>query len=871
MPRPTRSNSNLNRLINNDSNNQIMANTVENEVNQLQNDIQTTTVTNQTSINLANTTTSANLQNLLPNNQNSNQQLNEMIQLLSSNMNNLPSETSNNQLLLLMTKLIESQIKQNDNQNISKKTEIKIKNFDGKEFNLFKNDVGRYLLSTSQKRFIEHDIYKQDKPPSNKEISEDMHVQLFISTHCIPAIKSNVELNSKSAFEMWLFLENEYGQSGHRQINEAVNYICSGQLIAAKDLEDYINKFSLAFNTLEYNKMNVADQLKSKLFYRGLGQSRKLLEQHTINNKYNYSQTLAYVRDHHIQDKELNDNLQFGFNGQQFKRKPYQTNTYNSANNQYNQNNDESNKSVNVRGGFNNNNNRRGGFRGAGRYRGRGRYNPYRYNNSKEQEKDKNKQTEVTSEQLKDDLKKRLQIPIGKKCNVVFNYFNLIHRLIGSFKNLLFNHILPVLPIFVRSLIFSLNIVQNKYLWIFDTGASDKICNNIKLFTEIKYCDRPYQVAYSISGDTLPIVGIGNVRLPLKSGIDLLLEEVRYMPDALASCMNHKDPGDAVKYDICNKTNDIFMNVNINGCNKIFKLAQDTKIGPVIPLDLDVNDAYINSITRSGLNTDDKSDIVNSDDDTDYDSDIEDDNNLKSSEYSKLNDHLIVPNNASKKVLQSLNIHRMTGHSSPERTRLIMKRLGLDYEEFYCNLCVKHKIIRKINKVANRLATKPLEIISCDTSGKFRKPCYDGSQYFIVFVDHFSKMKWVKTFKTKDQVPKIIENFVNFIEKQCFPDFVIKIFRSDRGTEFKNVSVNEILTKRGIKTESSAPETHHQNGAAEQSMRMLKTKARILTDEYGHTPKNLFKNEAIKMACFLYNRTPNEQLGGNYLLNSLKF
>ena len=378
MPRPTRSNANLNQLINNDSNNQIMADTVENEVNQLQDGIQTTTVTNQTSINLANTTTSANLQDLPPNNQiNSNQQLNEMIQLLSSNMNNLPSETSNNQLLLLMTKLIESQIKQNDNQNISKKTEIKIKNFDGKEFNLFKNDVGRYLLSTNQKRFIEHDIYKQDKPPSNKEISENMHVQLFISTHCIPAIKSNVELNSKSAFEMLLFLENEYGQSGHRQINEAVNYICSGQLIAAKDLEGYINKFSLAFNTLEYNKMNVADQLKSK-----------------------------------------------------------------------------------------------------------------------------------------------------------------------------------------------------------------------------------------------------------------------------------------------------------------------------------------------------------------------------------------------------------------------------------------------------------------------------------------------------DQVPKIIENFVNFIEKQCFPGFVIKIFRSDRGTEFKNESVNEILTKRGIKTESSAPETHHQNGAAEQSMRMLKTKARILTDEYGHTPKNLFKNEAIKMACFLYNRIPNEQLGG---------
>lgn len=56
----------------------------------------------------------------------------------------------------------------------------------------------------------------EDTPPTAIELQEDMSVQLFIGSHCIQSIKRNLNLNNKSAYAMWTFLEKEYGQTGQR-------------------------------------------------------------------------------------------------------------------------------------------------------------------------------------------------------------------------------------------------------------------------------------------------------------------------------------------------------------------------------------------------------------------------------------------------------------------------------------------------------------------------------------------------------------------------------------------------------------------------------------------------------------------------------
>lgn len=120
-------------------------------------------------------------------------------------------------------------------------------------------------------------------------------------------------------------------------------------------------------------------------------------------------------------------------------------------------------------------------------------------------------------------------------------------------------------------------------------------------------------------------------------------------------------------------------------------------------------------------------------------------------------------------------------------------------------------------------------------------------------------MCFLETFNSKYQVPKIIEDFIILVKNQTNQD--ISIFRSDRGTEFADADVRKVLTKYGIQREFTTPDTHHQNGVAERFIRSIKTKARILLDEFGHINKNLLKAEALKTACFLYNRTLNKSLG----------
>lgn len=420
-----------------------------------------------------------------------------------------------------------------------------------------------------------------------------------------------------------------------------------------------------------------------------------------------------------------------------------------------------------------------------------------------------------------------------------------------------------IAPKIVSSLI-SYHSSPMKNLWIFDTGASYNICNNEAYFSELNYFTQPYETVYSISGNQIPILGIGKVTLLLKSGVDLTIRNVKYIPDAMASCMNHRDPADGIKYDI--RQNEIFLiHTDISGKVSDYHLASDSNCGPIILLensDLDSSN-FISTVTRSGLTTDSPVSPSKEYFDSEDESDQPDKSNIEFSEYSKLEDHLIFDPHLTKNQITTLIIHRQNGHPSPDKTKFIMKERGLlaSYEDVHCNLCSKHKLKRTIKKTSRRKGTRIIEIISSDTSGKFKYQCLDGSQYFIIFLDHFSKMCFLETFSSKDQVPEIIENFIIYVKNQTGQE--ISVFRSDRGTEYVDKKVSAVLQKYGIQRELSSPDTHYQNGVAERFIRTLKTKSRILLDEFGHIgrSKYLLKAESLKTACFLYNRTPNKSIG----------
>jgi hypothetical protein len=80
----------------------------------------------------------------------------------------------------------------------------------------------------------------------------------------------------------------------------------------------------------------------------------------------------------------------------------------------------------------------------------------------------------------------------------------------------------------------------------------------------------------------------------------------------------------------------------------------------------------------------------------------------------------------------------------------------------------------------------------------------------------------------------------------------VKKIRSDNGSEFKNLQVEEYLEEEGIKHEFSAPYTPQQNGVVERKNRTLIDMARMMLGEF-KTPER-FWSEAVNTACHAINR-----------------
>jgi hypothetical protein len=80
----------------------------------------------------------------------------------------------------------------------------------------------------------------------------------------------------------------------------------------------------------------------------------------------------------------------------------------------------------------------------------------------------------------------------------------------------------------------------------------------------------------------------------------------------------------------------------------------------------------------------------------------------------------------------------------------------------------------------------------------------------------------------------------------------VKKIRSDNGSEFKNLQVEEFLEEEGIKHEFSAPYTPQQNGVVERKNMTLINMARTMLGEF-KAPER-FWLEAVNTACHAINR-----------------
>jgi len=180
-----------------------------------------------------------------------------------------------------------------------------------------------------------------------------------------------------------------------------------------------------------------------------------------------------------------------------------------------------------------------------------------------------------------------------------------------------------------------------------------------------------------------------------------------------------------------------------------------------------------------------------------------------------------------------------------------------------CTCCLANKgmVRRKISsKHRRRKATRYLERVHVDESGRLAVPSYGGAQYYTVFVDEYTRWKWTYVHARKTDIFEILQRFLLDAQDD---DNKVGAIRFDQSSDHMAEDYRTYLTKHNIKMEAPCTESHYQNGIAEKAVRDVADMARcMLNAENYRLPRDLW-GWAVRYATHTQNRLPSTALFHN--------
>ena len=191
-------------------------------------------------------------------------------------------------------------------------------------------------------------------------------------------------------------------------------------------------------------------------------------------------------------------------------------------------------------------------------------------------------------------------------------------------------------------------------------------------------------------------------------------------------------------------------------------------------------------------------------------------------------------------------------------TKNIVKGLPyIDHPEDVCEGCILGKHHRpSFSKEMRWRASRPLEIVHTDVCGPLKPISTGGNQYFLTFIDDYSRKTWVYFLKRKSEVFDIFKEFKILVERRR--GHYIKVLRSDQGGEFTSDLFEMFCKEHGIIHQLTPPYTPQLNGVAERKNRTILDMARSMIK--GKDLPREFWAEAVATAVYLLNRCPTKSV-----------
>ena len=187
----------------------------------------------------------------------------------------------------------------------------------------------------------------------------------------------------------------------------------------------------------------------------------------------------------------------------------------------------------------------------------------------------------------------------------------------------------------------------------------------------------------------------------------------------------------------------------------------------------------------------------------------------------------------------------------------------LSKKKIFLNYVVHAPLIKHINLFIPIQSHAPLEFIYTNVWGPTHYTRIDGSRYYLILVDHFTKYMWFYPMDTKSGVSTIFPHFKKLVETRF--QTKIKNLYSDNGGEF--IALKSFLLVNGIGHYTTAPHTPQQNGVFERHYRhLVKTGFTLLHDTslpFSYWP------HAFQITSYLINRQPTSLLQNRFPFEAL--
>lgn len=202
--------------------------------------------------------------------------------------------------------------------------------------------------------------------------------------------------------------------------------------------------------------------------------------------------------------------------------------------------------------------------------------------------------------------------------------------------------------------------------------------------------------------------------------------------------------------------------------------------------------------------------------------------------------------------------HRRLAHRNLNAIKLMTKE-GLKIRTCECSdiceACVVGKISRRPFPKHATPTQNTLDVVVSDVCGNMQERSLGGSRYFITFIDIHSGYVEVKFLATKGQAAQASIDFIAYVKTQL--NSKPKVFRTDRGMEYLNNTLQSFLRKEGIQSQCTVGYAPEQNGVAERMNRTLVEAARTMM-KAANLPVTLWA-EAVHTAVYVFNRMVSEK------------